>query len=153
MTGFIVSVFPSRNRVSSQEAFEGLELGEGKPSRPVLRGPGGRKAVWLLGSYYESDYNGGSLNPSLATCSGRTRAPASPIAVATRLAAPFSTRKITQPPPPAPHTLAALPPCLPATVISLSIKVVVIPGALLRRNFHSSRNNRPTPSQSLATNA
>src|SRR2546422_6100129 len=51
MTGFIVSVFPSRNRVSSQEAFEGLELGEGKPSRPVLRGPGGRKAAWLLGSY------------------------------------------------------------------------------------------------------
>ena len=51
MTGFIVSVFPSRNRVSSQEAFEGLELGEGKPSRPVLRGPGGRKATWLLGSY------------------------------------------------------------------------------------------------------
>ena len=50
MTGFIVSVFPSRNRVSSQEAFEGLELGEGKPSRPVLRGPGGRKATWLLGS-------------------------------------------------------------------------------------------------------
>jgi RNA-directed DNA polymerase len=30
---------------------EGLELGEGKPSRPVLRGPGGRKAAWLLGSY------------------------------------------------------------------------------------------------------
>jgi len=51
MTGFIVSVFPSRNRVSSQEAFEGLELGEGKPSRPVLRGPGGRKATWLLGNY------------------------------------------------------------------------------------------------------
>jgi hypothetical protein len=51
MTGFIVSVFPFRNRVSSKEAFEGLELGEGKPSRPVLRGPGGRKAAWLLGSY------------------------------------------------------------------------------------------------------
>ncbi len=34
------------------EAFEGLELGEGKPSRPVLRGPGGRKAAWLLGSYW-----------------------------------------------------------------------------------------------------
>jgi hypothetical protein len=34
-----------RNRVSSKEAFEGLELGEGKPSRPVLRGPGGRKAA------------------------------------------------------------------------------------------------------------
>jgi len=50
MTGFIVSVFPFRNRVSSKEAFEGLELGEGKPSRPVLRGPGGREAAWLLGS-------------------------------------------------------------------------------------------------------
>ena len=50
MTGFIVSVFPFRNRVSSQEAFEGLELGEGKLSRPVLRGPGGRKAARLLGS-------------------------------------------------------------------------------------------------------
>jgi hypothetical protein len=51
MTGFIVSVFLFRNRVSLKEAFEGLELGEGKPSRPVLRGPGGRKAAWLLGSY------------------------------------------------------------------------------------------------------
>jgi len=51
MTGFIVSVFPFRNRVSLLEAFEGLELGEGKPSRPVLRGPGGRKAAWLLGSW------------------------------------------------------------------------------------------------------
>ena len=51
MTGFTVSVFPFRNRVSPKEAFEGLELGEGKPSRPVLRGPGGRKAAWLLGSY------------------------------------------------------------------------------------------------------
>src|SRR5882724_12393978 len=51
MTGFIVSVFPFRNRVSSKEAFEGLELGERKLSRPVLRGPGGRKAAWLLGSY------------------------------------------------------------------------------------------------------
>jgi hypothetical protein len=50
MTGFIVSVFPFPNRVSPKEAFEELELGEGKPSRPVLRGPGGRKAAWLLGS-------------------------------------------------------------------------------------------------------
>jgi hypothetical protein len=50
MTGFIVNVFPFRNRVSSPEAFEGLELGEGQPSRPVLRGPGDRKAAWLLGS-------------------------------------------------------------------------------------------------------
>ena len=51
MTGFIVSVFPFRNRVSSKEAFEGLELGERKLSRPVLRGPGGRKVAWLLGSW------------------------------------------------------------------------------------------------------
>lgn len=54
MTGFLVCVFPLRNRVSLKEAFEGLELGEGKPSRPVLRGPGGRKAAWLLGSYPET---------------------------------------------------------------------------------------------------
>jgi hypothetical protein len=50
-----VSVFPFRNRVSSKEAFEGLEPGEGKPSCPVLRGPGGRKAAWLLGSPIEGD--------------------------------------------------------------------------------------------------
>jgi hypothetical protein len=50
MTGFIVSVFLFRNRVSPKEAFEGLEPGEGKPSRPVLRGPGGLKTAWLLGS-------------------------------------------------------------------------------------------------------
>jgi hypothetical protein len=50
MTGFIVCVFPFRNRVSCSEAFEGLELGEGKPSHPVLRGPGGRKDAWLLSS-------------------------------------------------------------------------------------------------------
>jgi hypothetical protein len=50
MTGFIVSVFPFRNRVSSKEAFEGLELGERKLSRPALRGPGGRKVAWLLGN-------------------------------------------------------------------------------------------------------
>ena len=56
MTGFIVSVFPFRNRVSSKEAFEGLELGEGKPSRPVLRGPGDRKAAWLLTSYPETGF-------------------------------------------------------------------------------------------------
>ncbi len=49
MTGFIVSVFPFRNRVSSKEAFEVLELSAGKRSRPVLRGPGGRKAARLLG--------------------------------------------------------------------------------------------------------
>jgi hypothetical protein len=56
MTGFIVNVFPFRNRVSPKEAFEGLELGEGKPSRPVLRGPGGREAAWLLGTNLEAGY-------------------------------------------------------------------------------------------------
>ncbi len=58
MTGFIVSVFPFRNRVSLMEAFEGLELGEGKLSRPVLRGPGGRKAAWLLGSNVAVGFTG-----------------------------------------------------------------------------------------------
>ncbi len=51
MTGFIVSVFPFRNRVSLKEALEWLELGEGRLSGPVLRGSGGRKAAWPLGSY------------------------------------------------------------------------------------------------------
>jgi len=73
MTGFIVSVFLFRNRVSSKEAFEGLELGEGKLSRPVLRGPGGRKAAWLLGSdlrpwhRFWRDYGGTGNYRSLAT--------------------------------------------------------------------------------------
>src|SRR5271170_3850579 len=51
MTGSIVSVFSYRNRVSANQVFEGREPGEGKLSRPVLRGPGGRKAAWLLGRY------------------------------------------------------------------------------------------------------
>jgi hypothetical protein len=50
MTGFIVRVFLFRNRVSSKEAFEGLEPGEGKLSRPVLRGLGSREAAWPLDS-------------------------------------------------------------------------------------------------------
>ena len=50
MTGFIVSIFLFRNRVSPKEAFEGLEPGEGKLSRPVLRGLGSRKAACLLDS-------------------------------------------------------------------------------------------------------
>src|ERR1700758_5692019 len=60
MTGFIVSVFPFRNRVSSKEAFEGLELGERKLSRPVLRGPGGRKVARLLGNQRPENENGRS---------------------------------------------------------------------------------------------
>jgi len=70
MTGFIVSVFPFRNRVSYKEAFEGLELGEGKPSRPVLRGPGGRKAAWLLGSR-DFQVMLWDSNPQSPACSAR----------------------------------------------------------------------------------
>jgi hypothetical protein len=51
MTGFIVSVFPCRNRAPPQEAFEGLAPGERKLSRPVLRGLGSREAAWPLDSY------------------------------------------------------------------------------------------------------
>ena len=50
MTGFIVSVFSFQNRVSPTEAFEGLEPGEGKLSRPVLRGLGSREAARPLDS-------------------------------------------------------------------------------------------------------
>ncbi len=64
MTGFIVNVFPFRNRVSSKEAFEGLELGEGKLSRPVLRGPGGRKAAWLLGDQGARAFRSTTFPPS-----------------------------------------------------------------------------------------
>jgi hypothetical protein len=52
MTGFIVSIFSFRNRVSPKEAFEGLEPGEGKLSRPVLRGLGSREAAWPLDPDY-----------------------------------------------------------------------------------------------------
>jgi hypothetical protein len=50
MTGFTTSVLLYRNRVSLREAFEGLELGEGKLSCPVLRGLGDRKVARLLGA-------------------------------------------------------------------------------------------------------
>jgi hypothetical protein len=50
ITGFIANIFPSRNRVSPNEAFEVLEPDDGKLSCPVLRGLGDRKVVQLLGS-------------------------------------------------------------------------------------------------------
>jgi len=50
MTGFTTNVFRYRNRVSLNEAFEGLELCEGKLSRTVLRGLDGCKPVRLLGA-------------------------------------------------------------------------------------------------------
>jgi len=49
MTGFIASVFLYPNRVSLKEAFEGLEPDDRKLARPVLRGPGPRNGVRLLG--------------------------------------------------------------------------------------------------------
>ena len=48
MTGFTVSAFLSRNRVSPKEAFEGLELCERKLSCTVLRGLDGSNPVRLL---------------------------------------------------------------------------------------------------------
>ena len=48
MTWFIANVFLYRNRVSLNGAFEVLEPDGGKPSCPVLRGPGDRKAASLL---------------------------------------------------------------------------------------------------------
>ncbi len=48
MTGFTASEFLSRNRVSLKEAFEGLELCEGKLSCTVLRGLDGSNPVRLL---------------------------------------------------------------------------------------------------------
>jgi len=49
MTGFTTSAFLFRNRVSPTEAFEGLELCEGKLSCTVLRGLDGSNPVRLLG--------------------------------------------------------------------------------------------------------
>ena len=48
MTGFIVSVFPFRNRVSATEAFEGLELGEGKTFTPSSERAGWPRGARLL---------------------------------------------------------------------------------------------------------
>src|SRR6266853_5726031 len=49
-TRFIASIFPSRNRVSPKEAFEGLELCAGKLARTVLRGLGPSDGARLLDS-------------------------------------------------------------------------------------------------------
>ena len=48
-TGLTANIFPYRGRVSLKEAFEGLELCEGKLSRTVLRGLDGSNPVRLLG--------------------------------------------------------------------------------------------------------
>jgi hypothetical protein len=49
-TRFIASIFPSRNRVSRKEAFEGLELCAGKLACTVLRGLGPSNGARLLDS-------------------------------------------------------------------------------------------------------
>jgi hypothetical protein len=49
-TRLIASIFMYRSRVSPKEAFEGLELCEGKLSRTVLRGLDGSNPVRLLGA-------------------------------------------------------------------------------------------------------
>src|SRR6266849_3239891 len=51
---FTASAFLSRNRVSPKEAFEGLELCEGKLSCTVLRGLDGSNPVRLLGDAGET---------------------------------------------------------------------------------------------------
>jgi hypothetical protein len=56
MTGFITSAFLSRNLVSLKEAFEGLELCEGKFSCTVLRGLDGSNPVRLLGDPLETGH-------------------------------------------------------------------------------------------------
>ena len=48
-TGFTANVFSYPYRVSLKEAFEGPEPDDGKPSRPVLRGPTPSNGGWLLG--------------------------------------------------------------------------------------------------------
>ena len=47
--GFTASAFSYHHRVSLKEAFEGPEPDDGKPSRPVLRGPAPSNGGWLLG--------------------------------------------------------------------------------------------------------
>jgi hypothetical protein len=42
--------FPYHHRVSPKEAFKGPEPDDGKPSRPVRRGPAPSHGGWLLGS-------------------------------------------------------------------------------------------------------
>jgi hypothetical protein len=58
MTGFIAYVFRFPNRVSLKGAFEVLEPDEGKPSCPVLRGPGPSNGAWLPGASWFARHPG-----------------------------------------------------------------------------------------------
>jgi hypothetical protein len=55
-TGFTAKGFLSHYRVSPKEAFKGPEPDDGKPSRPVLRGPAPSNGGWLLGSSVIADF-------------------------------------------------------------------------------------------------
>ena len=48
-TGFTAKGFPYHYRVSLKKAFKGPEPDDGKPSRPVLRGPAPSNGSRLLG--------------------------------------------------------------------------------------------------------
>jgi hypothetical protein len=69
---------------------------------------------------------------------------------ACRSGGPYANR---HPPPPAPHTLAAVAPAAIARSISESIAGVVTPGASRLRLSHSSAIARPTASQSALVSA
>src|SRR5215469_6759985 len=64
MTGFTVSAFLSRNHVSPKEAFEGLELCEGKLSCTVLRGPDVSNPVRPLDCTVPPGGRGGRPSPA-----------------------------------------------------------------------------------------
>ena len=94
-----------------------------------------------------------TCTPFSATRTGSTVAPVCSMARITFSRAPRSTRKNTQPPPPAPHTL---PPSVPArrvTRTSSSISGVVMPGAFFLRLVQSSRSRRPASFQSAFSTA
>ena len=86
--------------------------------------------------------------PRGATRTSSTPAPSRSIAACTFALAPLSTRKNTHPPPPAPHTLAALAPARAVAFTRRSINGVVIPGAFFFRWLHSARISAPNSSQS-----
>src|SRR6185369_17424420 len=88
-----------------------------------------------------------TVTPRRSTWNGNTVPPAFAIAASTRGFASGCVKKITQPPPPAPQTFAAIPPFLREASIRRSISGVVMPGAFVLRSFHSSCSSRPTPSQ------
>ena len=91
--------------------------------------------------------------PLRAIRTGKTVAPSLATMPATRSRASGSVKKRTQPPPPAPHTLAPSAPARRVTVTSRSISGVEMPGALRLRWDHSWRSKRPASFQSARSKA